>query len=137
MTDTSLTDIPTDGSFVSPEGKWSWNKDALPAVLAYLTKQKRAVVFAQVWLVLDIDTDKPNHTHVLPLGDGKANIYEWELAEPWIDSKQPWEEFCLESHSALMEFVRHNSAGDDIVPRLKDRLFYHLDFVDEHEYADL
>lgn len=121
-------------SYGTPDAKLAWRAEDAIKASEEMERAGISVIRIQAWVIVQFPDQPQTHSHVLPMGDGKATIREWQQTDPWMPARESWEEFCSRTAEAGRRFLHSCLAEAIVIPRLRDRVYYYLEPVTESEW---
>ena len=114
-------------AFGAGDGAYAWKKEDLPEVLDQLAAAGMAVVGGEIWGLRDFEI-----FGAVPTRQGSTRIFSWSAPPQPPDTG--WPTYIRQCLRFAHQAIRDLRAEDEVAPRFRDKLVYHLQFMPEADY---
>lgn len=111
-------------AFGAGDGAYAWKKEALPEVIDQLAAAGMAVVGGEVWGLQDFEI-----FGAVPTRKGSTRIFAWSAPPKAADTD--WPTYIRQCRRFAHQAIRDLHAEDEVAPRFRNQLVYHLQFLTE------
>jgi len=127
-------------------GEKAWKSDVAIEVVKAMAAQNYASRHAELWALVPQNYAGANSYKGNKLSDVNADfkviglidtidgtnfVYAWSVSR---EDGETWEAFVERSKQKSIEMISRPDVVDDVMPELKDKLYYNLNFISEKEY---